>query len=352
MGKSKVLAVVGLAVLVGAAWSLVAGPDGRQQIRIVGSSTVYPFAAIVAETFGDLGEYRTPIIEATGTGGGFKLFCAGVGEAYPDFANASRAIKPSEVAQCAKHGIHDIIEFKIGYDAIVLANSIDSTRYHLTKEHIFKALAKQVAIGGALVDNPYQRWNEVDASLPDVAIEVYGPPPTSGTRDAFVELVMEEACKDLPAFVAAYPDEKNRQKTCHLIREDGRYIESGENDNLIIQKLNANKDALGIFGFSFLEENGSVVQGSIIEGSTPNFENVSTGTYTVSRPLFMYGKGEHLSVIAGMRAFIAELVSEDAIGEEGYLVEKGLVPLNAEELLAIQAVGRNAGEEGGYVTHR
>ena len=310
----------------------------RSQIRMVGSSTVYPFATVVAEEFGHKGN-KTPIIEATGTGGGFKLFCGGVGESYPDFSNASRAIKESEIKRCAKNGITNIAEFKLGYDGIVLANSIDSKRYTLTKLQIFKALAKQVPQGGKLVNNPYQNWQDIDASLPDTAIEIYGPPPTSGTRDAFVELVMEAACKDLPEFKATYPDKKTRKKVCHLIREDHKYIEAGENDNLIVQKLHANKNALGIFGFSALEENGEVVQGSIINGAEPTFTNIASGAYAVSRPLYIYAKGEHVPLIKGMHGFIKELTSMDAIGEEGYLIEKGLIPLGIEEFTNMQTVG-------------
>lgn len=330
-----ILALVGLFLMI------FSGGDsgGREQIRMVGSSTVYPFATVVAEEFGHKG-FKTPIIEATGTGGGFKLFCSGIGEQYPDFSNASRAIKASEVELCAKHGIKDIIEIKIGYDGIVLANSNQAKRYQLKKEHIFKALAKQVPVGGGLKDNPYTMWNEIDSALPKAKIAIYGPPPTSGTRDAFVELVMEPACEDLPEFKAKYPDKKIRQKQCHVIREDGVYVEAGENDNLIVQKLGANHEALGLFGFSSLEENGEVVQGSIIDGSEPTFVNIASGDYSVSRPLFLYAKGEHSQRIPGMKEFIKELVSLDAIGEEGYLIEKGLIPLTGEELQVVQSIGQ------------
>ncbi len=311
---------------------------GREQIRIVGSSTVYPFTTVVAEQFGNNG-FKTPIVESTGTGGGFKLFCAGIGENFPDFADASRAIKSSEIKKCAQNGITAIAELKIGYDGIVLANSVKAPRYSLSKIQIFKALAKKIPRKGKLVDNFYQRWTEIDPALPDVKIEVYGPPPTSGTRDAFAELVMEKACKNLPEFKAAFPDKKSRKKACHLLREDGKYVEAGENDNLIVQKLNANKDALGIFGFSFLEENGAVVQGSIIEGVEPDFANISDGSYSVSRPLFVYAKNAHATLVKGFREFIKELVSDDAIGQEGYLVEKGLIPLAPDELAKTQKTG-------------
>ncbi|MBL4616896.1 MAG: substrate-binding domain-containing protein [Robiginitomaculum sp.] len=306
--------------------------EAREQIRIVGSSTVYPFVTVAAEEFGNYSKFKTPIIEATGTGGGFKLFCSGIGEKYPDFSNASRAIKQSEIDRCAENDINEIAELKIGYDGIVLANSIAAEKFQLTKNQIFLALAKQVPLNGELVDNYYQKWNEVDPSLPDQKIEVYGPPPTSGTRDAFVELVLEPSCKDLPEFLAAIPDKKQRAKNCHLVREDGRYIEVGENDNLIVQKLIANKQALGIFGFSFLDENGATVQGSVIEGVEPSFENISSGSYGISRPLFVYVKNAHSGLIPGVKEFALELVSDNAIGEEGYLVEKGLIPLSEDDL--------------------
>ncbi len=312
--------------------------EARDQIRIVGSSTVYPFATVAAEEFGTKTEFKTPIVESTGTGGGMKLFCSGVGENTPDLTNASRAIKKSEVELCAKNGVNDVREVKIGFDGIVLANSTSAeNRYNLTISQLFNALAKYVEIDGKLVENPYIKWNEIDSSLPNATIEVYGPPPTSGTRDAFVEIVMEKACKDLPAFVAAHPDGKVRAKQCHLIREDGKYIESGENDNLIVQKLKNNDNALGIFGYSFLEQNSGEVQGSLIEGVGPEFENIADGSYPVARSLFMYAKGEHIGVVPGLKEFLTELVSEEAASDEGYLALKGLIPLTEEERTEIRA---------------
>lgn len=310
--------------------------EAREQIRIVGSSTVYPFVTVAAESFSDKTGNRTPIVESTGTGGGFKIFCQGVGEDYPDFTDASRAVKQSEIDLCAKNGVKDITEIKIGYDGVVLANSNESTHYNLTKNQIFLALAKNIPVDGKLVANNNKKWSDIDPSLPDVAIEVYGPPPTSGTRDAFVELVMEKGCKDTPEFKAAYPDEKQRKKACHVIREDGAYIEAGENDNLIVQKLSGNKNSLGIFGFSFLEENGDSIQGSIVEGSEPTFENISSGEYAISRPLFIYAKDANSSIVKGMGEFAAELTSDEAIGQEGYLLENGLIPLHVDELKKVQ----------------
>lgn len=304
--------------------------EARDQIRAVGSSTVYPFVTVAAEEFGRGTNYNTPIVESTGTGGGFKLFCGGIGEQHPDLSNASRAIKISEVELCAKNGISDIIEINIGYDGIVLANARGATQYELSKQQIFNALAKMVVVDGKLVQNPNKKWSDISADLPATAISVYGPPPTSGTRDAFVELVLEKACVKDATFKSVYPDKKTRKKACHAIREDGAYVESGENDNLIIQKLASNPDALGIFGFSFLDQNGDKVQGSIVEGAEPTFENISTGTYKVSRPLFVYVKQAHVGIIPGLKEFALELVNEDAIGAEGYLTYKGLIPLSED----------------------
>jgi len=312
--------------------------EARDQIRVVGSSTVYPFATVAAEEFGTKTDFRTPIVESTGTGGGMKLFCSGVGETFPDLTNASREIKESEVKLCASNGIKKIIPVKIGFDGIVLANSTEAeNKYDLTISQLFNALAKRVAKDGKIVENPYKKWSEIDPALPDTTIEVYGPPPTSGTRDAFVEIVLESACANLPEFVAAFPDKKARKKQCHLIREDGLYIESGENDNLIVQKLKNNLNSLGIFGYSFLEQNSGEVQGSSIEGVGPAFENIADGSYPIARSLFMYAKGEHIGVIKGLKEFLTELTSDDAVGDEGYLSMKGLIPLTEEEHSKIKA---------------
>ncbi len=308
-----------------------------EQIHIVGSSTVYPFVTAAAEAFGGATDFKTPIVEETGTGGGFKLFCSGVDDDTPDMANASRAIKPGEKELCAKSGVKDLTEIKIGYDGIVLANSKNAAQYALTKAQIFMALAKKIPVKGVLVDNPNKTWKDVDAALPDKKIEVYGPPPTSGTRDAFVELVMEPVCKDMPEFKAVFSDEKARASACHLIREDGAWIDAGENDNIIIQKLKSNADALGIFGFSFLDQNIDAVQGSKIDGHDPTFENIASAAYTVSRSLFVYVKNAHVKMTPGIKEFLKELVSNGAAGETGYMTDKGLIPLKAEELKAMQA---------------
>lgn len=311
---------------------------GRDYVSIVGSSTVYPFATVVAERFGRGSDFKTPKVESTGSGGGLKLFCDGIGVDYPDIANSSRAIKMSEVENCASNGVDEIIEVKIGYDGIVVANASSGSDMSLTRRDLFLALAREVPgeTEGELIENPYRRWSEVNASLPDIAIEVLGPPPTSGTRDAFVELAMEGGCKTVPWIGALKDSDGDRYKSvCHMIREDGRFVEAGENDNLIVQKLEANPAAFGIFGFSFLDQNGEKVKGAAIDGIEPTFEAIADGSYPVSRPLYFYAKKAHVDVIPGLRGFLREFTSERAWGEEGYLSERGLIPMPDAERRAI-----------------
>ncbi len=341
---------------------LVGAASARDYISIVGSSTVYPFATVVAEQFGKSTKFKTPKIESTGSGGGLKLFCNGVGVEHPDITNASRRIKKSEVELCAKNGVKEIIEVKIGYDGIALANSKKSGQFEVTRKDIFLALAKQVpGPDGKLIDNPYKTWKEVNASLPSAKIEVLGPPPTSGTRDAFVELAMEAGAKkfsDLKKLrgstdaaeikslmaklgipVSAF-DKKGKkvfQAVAHAVREDGAYIEAGENDNLIVQKLEANPNALGIFGFSFLDQNSDKVQSSMIEGVAAEFETIADGSYPVSRPLYFYVKKAHVGTIPGMSEYLAEFTSDKTWGEEGYLSDKGLIPMPEKERAAFKA---------------
>ncbi len=307
----------------------------RDFISIVGSSTVYPFATVVAETFGKASGYKTPKIEATGSGGGMKLFCTGVGVEHPDITNSSRRIKKSEFDKCQANGVKEIIEVKVGYDGIVIANSKDAKQLELSRKDIFLALAKDVpdpAGGDKMIANPYRTWKEVNASLPAIKIEVLGPPPTSGTRDAFVELGMEGGCNQFDFIKAMKKSDKNTYKAlCHTIREDGAYVEAGENDNLIVQKLGANPDALGIFGYSFLEQNEDTIHGSFVDGIEPSFENIAEGNYPVSRPLYFYVKSAHVGVIPGIKEFLAEFASDKAWGEDGYLVDKGMIPMPDEE---------------------
>jgi phosphate transport system substrate-binding protein len=296
---------------------------------------VFPFATAVAEEFGMTTEFKTPVVEATGSGGGLKLFCAGIGVAYPDITNASRRIKTSEVETCARNEVGRITEVKFGYDGIVIANAKSAPRFALTLRQLFLALAKDVPqddAGETFVPNPYGVWSDIDPSLPRQRIEVLGPPPTSGTRDAFVEVAMEGGCKTFPALAALRKTDKRRFKAlCHAIREDGRYVEAGENDNLIVQKLNANPEALGIFGFSFLDQNQDRMQGSLIDGVEPGLNNIAEGTYPVSRSLYFYVKNAHVDVIPGIREYVAEFMSEKALGEYGYVTDKGLIPLTDAE---------------------
>jgi phosphate transport system substrate-binding protein len=292
----------------------------RDQITVVGSSTVYPFTAAVAEQFGRAGKFKTPKVESTGTGGGIKLFCNGIGPQHPDVANASRAMKKSEFETCSKNGVTDILEIKIGFDGLTIAENKTGPMSALTKKQVYLALAKTIPVNGQMVANPNKTWKDVDASLPAIKIEVLGPPPTSGTRDSFLELFMEEGC------------ELENKKQCHAIREDGAYVEAGENDNLIAQKLAANKNALGIFGYSFLEENTDKLKGLKIDGIAPSFETISSAKYTAARPLFVYIKKQHIGVIPGLKEFAVEYVSDKAIGEEGYLSDRGLVSLDKSDL--------------------
>lgn len=322
-----------------AATALLATPAvARDQIRIVGSSTVFPFTSAVSETFGRQGKFKTPVVESTGTGGGMRLFCNGVGVDHPDVTNASRRITKSEFETCAKNGVTNIIEVKIGFDGIVVADSVKSTSFDLSRKDIWLALAKQVPVDGKLVPNPYKTWNQVNPKLPARKIEVLGPPPTSGTRDSFVELVMEKGAEGIESLAALKKaDAKAFEKVWKTIREDGAFVEAGENDNLIVQKLEADPEAVGIFGFSFLEENQNQIQGATIGGTEPTFENIASGDYKVARPLFVYVKKQHVGVIPGLDKFMAEYVSDKAIGEDGYLSEKGLVTLPAEELEKVRA---------------
>jgi phosphate transport system substrate-binding protein len=313
----------------------VANAASRDYISIVGSSTVYPFATVVAETFGKTTNFKTPKIESTGSGGGMKLFCSGVGVEHPDITNASRRIKKSEFEKCQKNGVKEIVEVKVGYDGIAVANSKKAKLMELSRKDIFLALAKQVPNpdgSETLVDNPYKTWKDVNPALPNLKIEVLGPPPTSGTRDAFAELAMEGGCKKIDWIKAMKKKDKKKYKSiCHTVREDGAYIEAGENDNLIVQKLEANPDALGIFGFSFLDQNTDKVQGSLIDGVAPEFEAIASGDYPVSRPLYFYVKKAHIGKVPGIKEFLGEWDKEGTWGDNGYLTDKGLIPMPKAE---------------------
>ncbi|MEM1344709.1 MAG: substrate-binding domain-containing protein [Pseudomonadota bacterium] len=303
---------LGAAAVAIAVAGIASDAAARDQIKIVGSSTVFPFATAVAEQFGKTSTFPTPVVESTGSGGGLKLFCAGVGTEHPDVTNASRRIKASEFQMCQENGVTGIVESVAGYDGIVVANAEAAPDYALTRAHLCLALVE-----GAMNPMP-TNWNDVDPALPAVKIEVLGPPPSSGTRDAFEELALEEGCEE--AGVEAEIE----------IRDDGAYVDAGENDNLIVSKLEANPDALGVFGYSFLEENAGKIKGATIGGVEPSFDNILEGDYPLARSLYFYVKKAHVGVIPGLMEYAAEFVSEDASGEFGYLAEKGLIPLPAD----------------------
>ena len=304
-----------------------------ENIDIVGSSTVYPFSTVVAEVFGQTTNNRVPKVEATGSGGGMQLFCSHVSNA-PAITNSSRQIKQSEKDLCCANGISGVAEIKMGYDGIVVAHSINATAIALTRKQLFLALARTIPNkNGALINNPYHKWSEIDASLPDTDIQIYGPPPTSGTRDSFVELVMEQGgCATFPSIKAIKKSDKNKYKAiCHSLREDNIYIESGENDNLIIQKLTSNEDALGIFGYNFLEQNREKVKSVALDGIEPNFATIADGQYPVARPLFFYVNQHHYPQNPQLKAFVEFFVSADVMGEDGILADRGLIPLPEDE---------------------
>jgi len=342
MTRKIILATLTVSFAVVALTGVAYAQSARDYISIVGSSTVYPFATVVAEQFGKTSDFKTPKIESTGSGGGFKLFCAGVGVEHPDITNSSRRIKKSEFDSCRANGVKEIVEVKIGYDGIVVANSKKAPLLKLTREQIFLALAKNVPDpkgGSKLVPNPYKTWKDIDGSLPNVKIEVLGPPPTSGTRDAFVELVMQEAGNSFGLIKNL--DKKAKKAATDTIREDGAHIEAGENDNLIVQKLEANPNALGIFGFSFLDQNLDKMQGAHVDGVAPTFENIAAGDYPVSRPLFFYVKKAHANVIPGIKQYLNEFTSEKCWGDDGYLAEKGLIPMPVKERNAFRKAAVN-----------
>jgi len=315
----------------------------RDYVYVVGSSTVYPFSTVVAERFGRRSRFRTPKVEATGSGGGIKLFCDGIGIGHPDVVNSSRRITPSELDSCTANGVDEVVEVRVGYDGIALANAVDSPSLTLSRRQLFLALAQRVPTGDGnqVVANPNSRWSDIDETLPDLPIEVLGPPPTSGTRDAFARLVLEEGCRSWPWIVSLEASDPGRYfSLCHSIREDGAYVEAGENDNLIVQKLQSNPAAFGILGFSFLDQNAESIKGARIDGEIPTFESISDLSYPVSRPLYFYVKKSHVPAIPGLREYLAEFTSERAWGDDGYLSYRGLVPLPPEErsLMAARVV--------------
>lgn len=330
----------GVAALALLATSSIVVAQTREQIRIVGSSTVFPYTQAVAEEFTNLTGYAAPVVESTGTGGGMQIFCAGVGIDQPDITGASRAMTRSEYDLCVQNGVTDITEVLIGYDGLSVAHAATATGFGLTKAQLFLALAAEVPVNGQIVANPYTNWSEIDPSLPNQTITIFGPPPTSGTRDAFVELVMLEGCETFAEITAL--EEPRMEEVCSRMRQDGPFVEMGENDNLIVQRLGADPNALGIFGYSFLFENQDTLTAVAIEGVAPNAETIADGTYTVSRPLFFYVKNAHRAVIQGLQEFIEEYVSEAAFGPGGYLSARGLIPLGDDERAATAEAAVNA----------
>jgi phosphate transport system substrate-binding protein len=328
--------------------------DGRDQIRITGSSTVFPFTTAVAEQFATKTAFRAPIVESTGTGGGLKQFCAGVGLAYPDIANASRRIKMSEFEDCAAHGVTEVIEIQIGYDGIVIANAKRSRQFELTRRQIFEAVAAELPVSDddcTLEPNGNALWSDVDPDLPGFAIEAYGPPPTSGTRDAFVEVALEAGARSYACLAAIEEGDADAfRAVAHRVREDGAWIDSGENDNAIVALLENTPTAVGVFGFSFLDQNNDRIQGSIVEGHEPTFEDIASGGYPIARSLYIYVKKQHIGVVPGIEEFLAEFVSEEASGDFGYLSEKGMIPLHEDERAAVAeevaTLAVMTGEEG------
>jgi len=325
--KTKFLS--GAAAIVLASSVFAGAAYARDQIRIVGSSTVFPYTQAVAEQFANMSGNPAPVVESTGTGGGMKIFCQGVGEDHADITGASRAMKSSEFEACQAAGVDSVTEVLIGFDGLSFAHAKDGPDLNLTKSQLFLGLAAEVPVDGKIVANPYKKWSEIDPSLPDSEITVFGPPPTSGTRDAWVELVMEEGCATFPEIEAL--DGDRMDEVCQRMRQDGPFIEAGENDNLIVQRLSADHNAYGIFGYSFLYENLDALKGVAIDGIAPSIDTIADASYKVSRPLFFYIKNAHRGVIPGLDEFLAEYVSEASFGDGGYLSERGLIPLSADK---------------------
>ena len=329
---------VWVAACAAACMSLSAGGTAaRDQIRIVGSSTVFPYTQAVAEQFANMTGAPAPIVESTGTGGGMKIFCAGVGADHPDLTGASRAMKSSEYSLCVENGVNEITEALIGYDGLSVAVSRESEfDWDLSLSEIYLALGAQVPVGGEWVDNPYERWSEIDPNLPNQPILVYGPPPTSGTRDAFVELAMHAGCEELEFVSSGGYDGDWVGENCSRMRQDCMFVEAGENDNLIVQRLKADTSAMGIFGYSFLYENLDTLKAVMVDSVSPNAETIGDYSYPISRPLYFYAKNAHRGVIPNFQEFIEEYMAEEALGPSGYLSERGLVTLNDADRAALQ----------------
>ena len=321
--------------------------SARDQIKIVGSSTVYPFSSSVAEEFGVISKYPTPVVESTGTGGGMKLFCAGTDLNTPDITNASRRMKTKEFKMCHENGVRDITEALIGFDGIAIAQSLEVKSFNITKEQLALAVAAEVpsADKKSLIANPYKKYSDIDASLPNREIIVYGPPKSSGTRDSFEELVLQSIFKKIPLYTDLYKkDEKanKKYKKYSVIRTDGAYVESGENDNLIVQKLTKNRDAIGIFGYSFLEENRDKVLGLSIDNTMPTVDTISSGKYPIARSMYFYIKNDHAKNVPALKEYTKLFMSEKMIADDGILTELGLISLTQDARDKARSIVQNS----------
>ncbi len=330
--KKHILTAAFVAV---AAMAAIQTSDARE-IRIVGSSTVFPFSSANAEEFGATTKFKTPVVESTGSGGGFKLFCSGNDLGTPDITNASRRMKDNEFKQCAENGVNGITEAVIGFDGIAFAQSKTNKPLSLSRKEIMLAVAAEVPSvdGTHLVANPYHFWNEINANLPKRKIVIYGPPASSGTRDAFEDMILKHNTKKMDVYTSLYHADKVKNKAYkkyHKIRQDGVYVPSGENDNLIVQKLTKDEDAFGVFGYSYLEENKDKISGALINGVSPNPETISSGNYPLSRSLFFYIKKSHVGQVEGIQEYADLFMSEKQIGDAGALLDIGLIAMPASE---------------------
>jgi phosphate transport system substrate-binding protein len=320
------------------------GSSGRARAGVwaAGSSTVFPFATRVAENFQRATNGAPPRVESLGTGGGIQAFCKGVGPSTPDIANASRQMKASEFELCRANGVTDIVEIKIGFDGLVIATARNAPDYGFEGDDLYLALAKQVpGPNGTFIANPHTLWSQVNPGLPATRIQVYGPPPTSGTRDSWLELAMAPSAETIPALAALAGSDEDRFETlAHTLREDGAWVDSGENDNAIVQTLTRTPGSTGVFGYSFLEQNNDTVKAHSVNGVMPTLETIASGAYPISRSMFIYVKKQHVGVTPGLEQFVMEFMSEAAAGRGGYLQDRGLVPLPADQLAAQRAIAQ------------
>jgi phosphate transport system substrate-binding protein len=309
--------------------------DARDSISVVGSSTVYPFSSTVAEHFGKAGKFKTPVVESNGTGGGFKLFCAGVGAQTPDINDASRPMTDAEKKLCADNGVKAVQEVRIGYDGIVVA-SAKGASFDVTREQLYKATAKNLVVNGKLTANPNKMWSDIDAKLPARPIHIFGPASNHGTRDAYNELVMIPMCEKDPVIAAMPKAEKDKE--CKLLREDGAWVDVAADYAVLMGKLKNDRTAVGVFTFSYVDQNKDKISAAKVDGVAASMATIANTTYPISRPLFIYVKKDHVGVIPGLAEFVKEFVSNKAAGNDGYLIDKGLVPAPAKELKAQQAI--------------